>query len=355
MSVTQVKKSIVVGLVWIGLVGLFAAGTTLGLDMKVRQLVNDRPDLKCERTSALKAVEVLLRKRPNFDFYLPAEQRGDLLESVNSELIDCSDLNDDGNNEMILLVAGLMGGGPNSFSWFILEQGDKRWKAVFQRTVPSPRLRVRDGVLTESTPGYRKGDRTDRPSLQRLGRVVPDGDSWRYLSEDGGSQSREISLSPETLTADYVGPLAVSDAQPKDAIAAFGAPTFEGDLGSVCSLYWSDLGLKVDFADLGGRDPCEVGSVQRFAVSDSAARTAGWEGPWGVRVGMTLKQVLEIFPSALLTISDYRPPDIPDWEAWDLERVPSVFGPDGSLATVTGYFDDDRLRWLDFYVGGAGE
>lgn len=346
-----------VGVAWIVLVGLFTASREMGWDSKVRQLVGVDSQLECGKGEGLSSVERFLQAEGDGEAYVLDEQTGALSQGLYSELIGCADLNEDGKDEMVLLADGLRAGGAHAVSWFLLEQKGERWEVALQRTVPTPKVKVNGSVVAESTPGYFEGDPMGAPSFRRRGEVKADGNSWIYTPQEGVGLEREVSLSPETLRADFLGPLEVSSATPEDAIDAFGQPNFEsGYRSEVCSYQWLDLGLRIEFANLGGFDACEFGNVQTFSISGSTAESAGWQGPFGVRIGMPLEEVQEVFPSALLSLSDNQSEFVPeDWEAWDLELVPSVIGSTGSLATVIGYFDDDQLRQLDFYVGAAGE
>jgi hypothetical protein len=53
----------------------------------------------------------------------------------------------------------------------------------------------------------------------------------------------------------------------------------------LCVNEWRDRGLLVNFADLGGADPCSAeGRVGGIELKDELAAQAGWETDQGVRV-----------------------------------------------------------------------
>lgn len=82
---------------------------------------------------------------------------------------------------------------------------------------------------------------------------------------------------------------------PLDAAASFGRPSFIGPRDELCIHEWLDLGSTINFANLGGQDPCgpdrRVGSIELGGVP---AERAGWETEHGVRIGMALQDVREL-------------------------------------------------------------
>jgi hypothetical protein len=86
---------------------------------------------------------------------------------------------------------------------------------------------------------------------------------------------------------------------PVEAAKEFGLPSYVGPNGELCVNEWRDLGLRINFASLSGADPCSAsGRVGSIELKDELAAQAGWETDRGIRVGMPIRELREIYPDA---------------------------------------------------------
>jgi len=314
-------------------------------------------NLKCSDTEGLQSVERFLKQKGEDGPELLDSETGKLGDWVWSELVGCGDIDGDGSAEMALSADAVKAGGSHPVSWFLLKQDAGEWQVVLRRTVPVPRLRFEGSTLTESTPGYRPQAALGDPSYRRTGAVAFEGGAFSYRPNRLGNASLLISVSPDSNIAEQVGPIPTQSALPSDAIAALGRPSSTSASASEsCPMTWSDLGLEIFFANLGGLNACKFGRVAGFALQGSAAETSGWIGPRGARIGMSRSQIASRFPGIYRDESTYQAPGEPKaWAGWVLIEGPTPYGDDQLIPTVTGYFDRNRLRRLNFYVGAAGE
>jgi hypothetical protein len=86
---------------------------------------------------------------------------------------------------------------------------------------------------------------------------------------------------------------------PVEAADEFGPPSYVGPNDELCVNEWRDLGLRINFASLSGVRPCSAdGRVGSIELKDELAAQAGWETDQGVRVGMPVEELREIYPDA---------------------------------------------------------
>jgi len=95
------------------------------------------------------------------------------------------------------------------------------------------------------------------------------------------------------------GPINPHTAARSDATAAFGEPSAVERAGARCRRRWPDLGLAIEFAAVGGEDPCGSGAgIEAIRVAGSAAVQAGWRTAEGIRPGMRVAGARRIYPEA---------------------------------------------------------
>jgi hypothetical protein len=96
-----------------------------------------------------------------------------------------------------------------------------------------------------------------------------------------------------------VGNFKPESGTPFEAAEAFGPPSSVTRDDELCRQDWLDLGLVINFANLGGLDPCsEDGRVGSIELSGSLAEQAGWETAEGLKVGMGVQRLRSIYPDA---------------------------------------------------------
>jgi len=260
------------------------------------------------------------------------------------EVLECADLSEDGEREMIV---GLGGGASGTvFHWAVFKVGKTgSWDLAFSRHgVATDRLVIRDGGVVELTPTYEEGDPLCCPSGRRAASFDFVGDRFRMTSPRFSGVDRLIVIGPEGISR--IGPLEAWTATPVDARLVFGDPSWIlRESGEVCTLSWSNLGLEIVFANLGGQDPCgPEGSIGSFEVSGVAAAQAGWQTSEGARLEMSTGELLRLYPAASFQNGNLV-----------LVSVPTPFGDDG----VTPAFSATMLRGeavvFHGYVGAAGE
>jgi len=259
-------------------------------------------------------------------------------------ILKCVDLNGDGQREM---VAGLgAGAGGRIFHWAVFassETGD--WRLAFSRHgVPVDILVIRDGALVELTPTYEEYDPLCCPSGHRVATFDFVGDRFRMTAPRSSGAERLIVVGQAGVSR--LGPLDVQSASPVDARLAFGGPSSPSvDSGEACPLAWSNIGLEIVFANLGGRDPCgPEGRVGSFEVSGAAAEQAGWRTNKGARIGIGTRQLLQRYPTASFENGQLV-----------LVSIPTPFGDSGVTPALSATMFRGKALRFDGYVGAAGE
>jgi hypothetical protein len=206
----------------------------------------------------------------------------------------CSDLTGDDAEEMVVQLDCCAGGAPTP--WTILVAGDRGWRPAFYRTAIQATLSVRRGNVVERSPAYAPGEPTCCPSSFRLGRIGWDGNGFAFETSEA-SAGRTIDVGRRGVK--QLGGFQAPGKSPAEAAKEFGSPSYVGPNGELCVNEWRDLGLRINFASLSGADPCSTdGRVGSIEVEDEVAAQAGWETDEGIRVGMPLRELREIYPDA---------------------------------------------------------
>lgn len=144
---------------------------------------------------------------------------------------------------------------------------------------------------------------------------------------------------------------------PAGARRSFGAPSAVRREGELCATTWAGVGLTVNFANLGGEDPCgEHGAVGSVEVGGPAAVRAGWRTEEGLEVGMRSKRLLALYPNAQ-TGAHLRPqPQLGiSGRGYALKAKPSVVGEGETAPSLIARVEDGVVIAIELPVGAAGE
>ena len=81
------------------------------------------------------------------------------------------------------------------------------------------------------------------------------------------------------------------------AVGLFGPASTYGPEGDTCPASWDDLGMTIEFANLGGLDPCgEEGRVAEARIERAEAAQAGWKTEEDATVEMP-EDELQLYPT----------------------------------------------------------
>lgn len=269
-------------------------------------------------------------------------------------ILKCVELEEQGSTEMIVaLSAGAAG---RVFNWAIFraEQGD--WKLAFHReAIPLGELKVNGQTIVTEQPIYGPTDALCCPRGHRKAEVIWDGSSYVVRTE-APSNERSIAVD-ESVGVTSLGVMDPQNATPSDAAAAFGVPPVSVRDDVICRQEWRDLGLVINFVNLGSSDPCgPEGRVGSFYVAGTAAQQAGWEAEQ-IKVGSSEGKVRELFPAA--TTADVGADRLPPFEFTEppltLVERPSPFGESGTTPTMRAGLQGGKIVALSFEVGAGGE
>lgn len=257
----------------------------------------------------------------------------------------CRDLTGDGAEEMVVQLVCCTGSSPSPWAIFVAEHGE--WELAFHRDNIQAVLSVEGDELVEKSPAYGAQDPTCCPSTFRFGRIAWDGSEFVFESEDA-DPDRTITAGSQGVTR--VGGFKPQTGTPLDATKVFGPPNYVGPDGELCLNEWRDLGLVINFVNFGGVDPCGVdGAVGSIEVGDVFAEQAGWETDEGVRVGMSLDEVVGIYPDARFESLAGQ------GRFLVLIEGPSVIGAGGTSPIVAARIADETVEELRLEVGAGGD
>jgi hypothetical protein len=260
------------------------------------------------------------------------------------EALKCVDLGRSHGKEMVVGLGG--GAGGRIFHWAVFTPDHKGgWRLIFSRSgVPAERLTPQGGVLIELTPTYEEGDPLCCPSGRRAASFDFIGRDFRMASPRSSGTDRLIVVEADGISR--IGPLDARSATPVDAQVAFGRPSWVlQDSGEVCTMTWSNLGLEIVFANLGGEDPCgPAGAIGSFEVNAVAGAQAGWRTSEGARLGMSTQELLRLYPAAGFQRGQFV-----------LVSVPTPFGETGVTPALSATMFEGDAASFHGYVGAAGE
>jgi hypothetical protein len=206
----------------------------------------------------------------------------------------CRDVTGDEAEEMVARLDCCAGGAPTPWAIFVADGG--AWEAAFYRTGLQASLSIERRAVVERSPAYAAGEPTCCPTTGRVGHVSWNGSAFRFESDEA-STDRRIEVGRRGVTR--IGGFQPQSQSPVDAAKEFGRPSYVGPNGELCANEWRDLGLRINFASLTGADPCSAsGRVGSLELEDELAAQAGWETDVGIRVGMPIRELREIYPDA---------------------------------------------------------
>jgi len=281
-----------------------------------------------------------------------------VLEIYDLQLVGCADLTGDGIDEMVAQFTELgidPETTPNSpRPWAIYQAQEGRWIPALIRThVPNAEVTIGDGVVNERSPGLAEGDPSCCPTGVRAGEVSWDGEQFTYKPESG-PRGRTIALAdgvPETLAG-----FGLQEGSLPDALELFGPPSSYTPQDELCPASWEDLGLEIDFANLGGLDPCGLdGRVASVRVEGLEAKQAGWQTQEGATVDMTEEELRVLYPEMQPAEQATFSPGLPEGELFTLVERPSPIGVGELTPSLSARISDARVLGFEISVGAAGE
>jgi hypothetical protein len=257
----------------------------------------------------------------------------------------CRDLTADGAEEMVAQLDCCTGGAPSPWAIFVAEE--EAWRPAFYRTGIQASLSVEGDAIVEKSPAYAAGEPTCCPTTFRFGRVSWDGSAFAFESDEA-SAHRTIKAGSQGVTR--LAGFQPQSQSPVEAAEQFGPPSYVGPNDELCVNEWRDLGLLINFANLGGADPCSAdGRIGSIELKDEFAAQAGWETDQGVRVGMSLEELREIYPDA-------QTQSVPGLgKVLVLIEGPTLIGEGGNYPVLSARIADGAVDELRMSVGAAGE
>ncbi len=281
----------------------------------------------------------------DFPSSVPQAPFWDEIAGYRVAILECADLTGDEVEEMVLAPSA--GAGGNMFNWAVFTPDDSgEWQLAFSREAHQiSDLKLREGTITEEAPTFEEGDPSCCPSAFRTSEISYRDGRFVLVSPTAEPGQREISFSTDG-TPLRLGEIDVQQATPDDARAQLGTPnSIISTDPEVCVQSWSDLGLRITFANLGGADACgRKGAVGSFDLVGSLAEQAGWVTDDGAKVGMNANELRGIYPEAMR-----------EGDEMTLIQRPSPFGEGGVTTSLSAYLGDGQALGYRVFVGAAGE
>jgi hypothetical protein len=210
-----------------------------------------------------------------------------------TELI-CRDLTADGAEDMVVRLDCCAGGTPTPWAIFLAD--DDAWRLGLYRAGIQASLKIEGDAVVERSAAYGAGEPICCPTTARRGRVRWTGNAFEFRSDDA-SANRDIKISNDGV--ERLGEFRPATGSPAEAANAFGPPSYVLPRDEFCVHEWRDLGLLINFANLGGLDPCTADvRAAGIELKDEFAAQARWKTDRGVRVGMSLQELRDIYPDA---------------------------------------------------------
>jgi hypothetical protein len=159
---------------------------------------------------------------------------------------------------------------------------------------------------------------------------------------------------PLALDAVYDVPSQVGRWSPfKDATLgaarkAFGSEdvaTTEPDAEYLCVVEWRDVGLTVNFANLGGEDPCAPDTGYAGTIEIDGEVSDRWRTLSGLRPGMPERAIAKLYDDARKT---------PEGDWW-LVTATSQIGTRDEYAPIVATVEDGVVSGFELTVGAAGD
>jgi hypothetical protein len=260
-------------------------------------------------------------------------------------VLRCGDLTGDGVSEMVVgLGAGAAG---RIFQWAIFTPDESgRWRLAYDlEGVSTSSIEIRGNSVVTRIPTFGPNDPLCCPSGFKLNAVAFRDGGFRTVSPPKASaDERYVAVSEGSVLA--VGSFDTRNGSAVQALSDFGSPTSISHYpANSCNFAWADLGLEIDFLNLGGGAPCgSEGRVARINLSGAAAEQAGWRIGRDASVGMTARALRDLYPGSRQHGSELI-----------LVEAPTVFGEGTTAPIVTAYIVNGRAEAFRLFVGAAGE
>ncbi len=282
-----------------------------------------------------------------------------VLDVYDVHVLGCVDLTGDGVDEMVLQltqsgIAPATAGG-TAAPWAVYQPIDGRWTPVAIRTATgAAKVTVEKDQVREVSSALVEGDPLCCASGRREGVLRWNGKEFTYRPL-GGPRGRTIAVGHGE--AEAIAGFPLQEGSLADAVKLFGPPSTYGPTGEVCPAEWDDLGIRIDFANLGGLDPCGVdGRVADVTVQGPEARQAGWMTQEGAMVEITEKQLRRRYPDmAPAPKETVFSQEAPEGRLFTLVHAPSEVGADGVTPVLSARVSAGRVVGFEVQVGAAGE
>lgn len=270
-------------------------------------------------------------------------------------LVGCRDLTGDGLDEMVIWLAWGTSSSPTP--WAVLSQRDGSWRPEFVREWVIARLKLAGDGIRERSPAYGPDDPFCCPSGERTGTIRYENGEWLYRAR-GAPKRLDITCAADGSPGELAG-IPLLELDPVTAIATLGRPgniTPQGN--ALCTTSWSDLGLTINFANLGGKDPCgPAGRVGSLTLFGPEARLAGWLVDGKALIGARKAELRELYPEMRRAEYDivYRRDDRFQGSDWVLRKRKSPYGDAGIIPSLQARIAGGEVVLVDVAVAAAGE
>jgi len=281
-----------------------------------------------------------------------------VLEIYDAKVVDCADLTGDGVDEMVvqLLERDVAPEELNDLPipWAIYRAEEGQWTpALIRARVPGAEVEIEDDSVAEASTAFAEGDPVCCPSGQRQGTVRWDGEGFTYRPA-GGLRGRTIALADGEATA--IGGFDLQAGSLPAAIEFFGPPSTYAPEGNLCPTTWDDLGLAIEFANLGGLDSCGTdGRVANVRAEGSEAAAVGWQTQEGATVDMPEDRLRKLYPEMRPQDETGFVPEQPLGQLFTLVDRASSVGAEGVTPTLSARVAGGRVIGFEIAVGAAGE
>jgi len=281
-----------------------------------------------------------------------------VLDVYDAKVVDCTDLTGDGVDEMLLQMVERdvapedLADSPIPWAIYVAEDG--KWTpALIRAHVPGARPAVDGTEVGERSTAFAEGDPLCCPTGSREGVVRWNGEAFVYRP-DVGPRGSTIALDDAGAVAALAGFDAQNGSFPA-AVEYFGEPSSYVPQGELCPATWADIGLAIDFANLGGADPCGPdGRISDARIEGLEASQVGWQTQEGATVDMPEGRLRDMYPEMHPQEDSTFVPEEPVGELFTLvNRTDSTTGE--QTPSLSARVSEDRVIGFELDVGAAGE
>jgi hypothetical protein len=281
-----------------------------------------------------------------------------VLEIYDAKVVDCTDLTGDGVDEMLVQMVERdvapedLADSPIPWAIYVAEDG--KWTPILIRAhVPGARPAVEGTEVAERSTAFAEGDPVCCPSGSREGVVRWDGEAFVYRP-DVGPRGSTIALDDAEAAAAVAGFDAQNGSFPA-AVEYFGPPSTYAPQGELCPATWADIGLTIDFANLGGADPCGPdGRISDARIEGLEASQVGWQTQEGATVDMPEERLRDLYPEMHPQEDSTFVPEEPVGELFTLVNRPDPTTGE-QTPTLSARIHEGRVIGFELDVGAAGD